>query len=99
MALTEIARLLPWLVLHRLTRYPLSLISTLQKGHLYFAKQGTFLFCIDINFFTLAWCIHHTRYTPLFRPYSIKIGLYLINKVWNPAQNGEITAVRMAHLP
>ncbi len=47
MALTEIARLLPWLALHRLTRYPLSLISTLQKGHLYFAKQGTFLFCID----------------------------------------------------
>jgi hypothetical protein len=49
MALTEIARLLPWLALHRLTRYPLSLISTLQKGHLYFAKQGTFLFCIDIT--------------------------------------------------
>lgn len=47
MALTEIARLLPWLALHRLARYPLSLISTLQKGHLYFAKQGTFLFCID----------------------------------------------------
>lgn len=49
MALTEIARLLPWLALHRLARYPLSLISTLQKGHLYFAKQGTFLFCIDRN--------------------------------------------------
>ena len=56
MALTEIARLLPWLALHRLTRYPLSLISTLQKGHLYFAKQGTFLFCIDRKTFEMNDC-------------------------------------------
>jgi len=51
MALTEIARLLPWLALHRLARYPLSLTSTLHTGPSYFAKPGTFLFCIDILFY------------------------------------------------
>jgi hypothetical protein len=55
---------------------------------------------LSINFFTPSLVSFITPDKPrFFDPPSIKMVYTLINKVWIPAQNGEIKAKRMAPLP